>query len=148
MSFTRADLDRLSAIMAEAAETEIMPRFRDLGNDGIREKTGALDLVTDAEGFSAPRLGELELSAEQAREYHAFLVRQVVLMLCIGLIHGDLSAYNILVHDGRVVFIDVPQAVAASPTASTKAQPHRHHLTGTLAIRKLSDRRPIMVAKK
>ena len=49
MSFTRADLDRLSAIMAEAAETEIMPRFRDLGNDGIREKTGALDLVTDAD---------------------------------------------------------------------------------------------------
>ncbi len=40
------------------------------------------------------------------------------------------------------------RAVAASPTASTKAQPHRHHLTGTLAIRKLSDRRPIMVAKK
>ena len=49
MTFSRADLDRLAAIMAEAAETEIMPRFRDLGNDGIREKDGALDLVTDAD---------------------------------------------------------------------------------------------------
>ena len=50
MSFSRADLDRLSAILAEAAETEIMPRFRGLeDNGGIREKTGALDLVTDAD---------------------------------------------------------------------------------------------------
>jgi fructose-1,6-bisphosphatase/inositol monophosphatase family enzyme len=49
MSFTRTDLDRLSAIMAEAAETEIMPRFRGLELSGIREKTGALDLVTDAD---------------------------------------------------------------------------------------------------
>ena len=49
MSFSRADLDRLSAIMAEAAETEIMPRFRSLEDGGIREKTGALDLVTDAD---------------------------------------------------------------------------------------------------
>ena len=49
MSFSRADLDRLAAIMAEAAETEIMPRFRSLEDGGIREKTGALDLVTDAD---------------------------------------------------------------------------------------------------
>jgi fructose-1,6-bisphosphatase/inositol monophosphatase family enzyme len=49
MSFSRADLDRLSHIMAEAAETEIMPRFRRLEDGGIREKTGALDLVTDAD---------------------------------------------------------------------------------------------------
>lgn len=49
MSFTRTDLDRLAAIMAEAAETEIMPRFRGLELGGIREKTGALDLVTDAD---------------------------------------------------------------------------------------------------
>ncbi|MFO1132144.1 MAG: inositol monophosphatase family protein [Hyphomicrobiales bacterium] len=49
MSFTRADLDRLAAILADAAETEIMPRFRSLEDGGIREKTGALDLVTDAD---------------------------------------------------------------------------------------------------
>jgi len=49
MTFSRTDLDRLSAIMAEAAGREIMPRFRSLGDGGIREKTGALDLVTDAD---------------------------------------------------------------------------------------------------
>lgn len=49
MPFSRTDMDRLAAIMAEAAETEIMPRFRSLGTGGIREKNGALDLVTDAD---------------------------------------------------------------------------------------------------
>jgi fructose-1,6-bisphosphatase/inositol monophosphatase family enzyme len=49
MTFSRADLDRLATIMAEAAETEIMPRFRSLEDGGIREKAGALDLVTDAD---------------------------------------------------------------------------------------------------
>ena len=49
MTFRRADLDRLADIMTDAAETEIMPRFRSLGVDGIREKTSALDLVTDAD---------------------------------------------------------------------------------------------------
>jgi fructose-1,6-bisphosphatase/inositol monophosphatase family enzyme len=49
MKFARTDLDRLSDILAEAADAEIMPRFRSLGEDGIREKTGALDLVTDAD---------------------------------------------------------------------------------------------------
>ncbi|RPH73779.1 MAG: inositol monophosphatase, partial [Hyphomicrobiales bacterium] len=49
MTFRRTDLDRLAAIMTEAAETQIMPRFRSLGDGGIREKTGALDLVTDAD---------------------------------------------------------------------------------------------------
>lgn len=49
MTFARPDLDRLSAILAEAADAEIMPRFRSLGEGGIREKTGALDLVTDAD---------------------------------------------------------------------------------------------------
>ena len=48
MNFSRADLDRIAAIMAEAAETEIMPRFRAHDNN-VREKTGALDLVTDAD---------------------------------------------------------------------------------------------------
>ena len=49
MKFSQPDLDRLSSILSLAAEREIMPRFRALGDDGIREKTGALDLVTDAD---------------------------------------------------------------------------------------------------
>jgi RIO kinase 1 len=73
-----------------------------------------MELVTDAEGFSAPRLGEVELTAEQAREFHAVLVRQVVLMLCCGLIHGDLSEYNVLVGPDGPVVIDFPQVVSAA----------------------------------
>jgi RIO kinase 1 len=73
-----------------------------------------MELVTDAEGFSAPRLGEVELTAEQAREYHAVLMRQVVRMLCCGLIHGDLSQYNVLVGPDGPVVIDFPQVVSAA----------------------------------
>ena len=58
MTFSRADLDRLSNIMAEAAEAEIMPRFRSLEDGGIREKTGALDLVTDADEQAEWRIKE------------------------------------------------------------------------------------------
>src|SRR3546814_9545281 len=56
-------------------------------------------LVTDGEGHSAQRLGEVELTAEQAHAYHRELIGDVVRMLCIGLIHGDLSESNILVTD-------------------------------------------------
>jgi RIO kinase 1 len=73
-----------------------------------------MELVTDAEGFSAPRLGEIELTAEQAREYHAVLMRQVVRMLCCGLIHGDLSQYNVLVGPDGPIVIDFPQVVSAA----------------------------------
>jgi RIO kinase 1 len=73
-----------------------------------------MELVTDAEGFSAPRLGEVELTSDLAREYHAVLVRQVVRMLCCGLIHGDLSAYNVLVGQDGPVVIDFPQVVSAA----------------------------------
>ena len=73
-----------------------------------------MELVTDEAGFSAPRLGEVELSAGQAREFHAVLVRQVVRMLCCGLIHGDLSEYNVLVGPDGPVVIDFPQVVSAA----------------------------------
>jgi RIO kinase 1 len=73
-----------------------------------------MELITDAAGHSAPRLGEVELTAERACQYHAFLIQQVVRMLCVGIIHGDLSEYNVLVgHDGPVI-IDLPQAVSAT----------------------------------
>jgi RIO kinase 1 len=73
-----------------------------------------MELVTDVDGHSAPRLGEVELSAEQAREFHRFLIRQIVRMLCVGLIHGDLSPYNVLVGPDGPVIIDLPQVVSAS----------------------------------
>jgi RIO kinase 1 len=73
-----------------------------------------MELVTDAAGHPAPRLGEVDLSPELAREYHAFLIRQIVRMLSLGLIHGDLSEFNVLVGPDGPVIIDLPQAVNAA----------------------------------
>jgi RIO kinase 1 len=73
-----------------------------------------MELVVDADGHSAPRLGEVELSPLQARGFHRFLVHQVQKMLCIGLIHGDLSEYNVLVAPDGPVIIDFPQVVSAT----------------------------------
>jgi RIO kinase 1 len=80
-----------------------------------------MELVTDADGHSAPRLGEVELSADEARRFHAFLVRQVVRMLCVGLIHGDLSEYNVLVGPDGPVVIDFPQVVSAAGNNAARA---------------------------
>jgi RIO kinase 1 len=94
-----------------------------------------MELVTDADDCSAPRLGEVSLSPEVAREYHAFLIRQIVRMLCSGLIHGDLSEYNVLIaHDGPVI-IDLPQAVNASGNNNAFAMLERdvNNITTSLA---------------
>jgi RIO kinase 1 len=77
-----------------------------------------MELVTDAHGDAAPRLNDVRLSAEQARAHHAMLLVQVVRMLCAGVVHGDLSEFNILLgceNDvTEPVIIDLPQAVDAA----------------------------------
>lgn len=73
-----------------------------------------MELVTDAQGDPAPRMGEVELSPETAREYHAVLIRQIVRMLSLGLIHGDLSEFNVLLAPDGPVIIDLPQVVNAA----------------------------------
>jgi len=73
-----------------------------------------MELLTDSEGNAAPRLNDVELSAETAREYHQILIRQVVRMLCAGIVHGDLSEYNVLVDTSGPVIIDLPQAIDAA----------------------------------
>lgn len=73
-----------------------------------------MELVTDEEGAPAPRLNDVVLSEEDARRFHADLVREVVRMLCAGIIHGDLSEYNVLVDSDGPVIIDLPQAVDAA----------------------------------
>ncbi|MNM84157.1 RIO1 family protein [compost metagenome] len=73
-----------------------------------------MELVTDADGDAAPRLNDVHLEADEAREYHAFVIRQIVLMLCAGLVHGDLSEFNVLLGPDGPVIIDLPQAVDAA----------------------------------
>jgi RIO kinase 1 len=73
-----------------------------------------MELVTDASGYPAPRLGEIEITADTARTYHRFLMRQIACMLSVGLIHGDLSEFNVLVGIEGPVIIDLPQAVNAA----------------------------------
>ena len=73
-----------------------------------------MELVTDDSGNAAPRLNDLALTEELAREYHHALVQQVVRMLCAGVVHGDLSEFNILVGSEGPVIIDLPQAVDAA----------------------------------
>jgi len=80
-----------------------------------------MDLVTDAAGHSAPRLGEVELDADQARAFHRMLIADVVRMLALGLIHGDLSAYNVLVAADGPVIIDFPQVVSAAGNNAARA---------------------------
>ena len=73
-----------------------------------------MELVVDSVGNAALRLNDLVLTAELAREYHDMLISQVVRMLCAGIVHGDLSEYNVLVDAAGPVVIDLPQAIDAA----------------------------------
>ncbi len=73
-----------------------------------------MELVADENGEPAPRLNDVVMSEEIARQYHAVLIRQVVRMLCAGIVHGDLSEYNVLVDSEGPVIIDLPQAIDAA----------------------------------
>lgn len=100
-----------------------------LANAGVRvpETFGCVDgvllmeLVMDDEGNVAPRLDDVTMSPEQAREDHALMMHYIKLMLCAGLIHGDLSEFNVLVDDYGPVIIDLPQAVNAAANNSAQA---------------------------
>ncbi|HBP27979.1 PA4780 family RIO1-like protein kinase [Advenella sp. FME57] len=105
---------------------EVDALFR-LANAGVRvpqpyictDGVLLMELVVDAEGDVAPRLNDVDLTQERALELHAMLLNQVVRMLCAGVIHGDLSEYNILLAADGPVIIDLPQAVDAA--ANTEA---------------------------
>ncbi len=93
-----------------------------------------MELIVDHRGEIAPDLGEVEHSAQQARDFHQFLIRQIVGMLCAGLVHGDLSEYNVLVDGSGPVIIDLPQVVSAAGNNSARGMLLRdvNNVTATL----------------
>ena len=121
-----AEVDALYKLVAAGVR---VPRPFGYFNDTL-----IMELVTDAAGDPAPRLGEIDLSPETAREYHHFLIQQIVRMLSIGLIHGDLSAFNVLVGADGPVIIDLPQAVNAAGNNGARAMLERdvNNIRGTL----------------
>ena len=84
-----------------------------------------MELVTDEDGEPAPRLNDVVLEEDDARRFHADLLRQVVRMLCAGIVHGDLSEYNVLVDRNGPVIIDLPQAVDAAANSNARAMLER-----------------------
>jgi RIO kinase 1 len=103
----------------QSAEVDALYR---LANAGVRvpepynfyEGVLLMELVTDANGNAAPRLNDVTFSAEEARIHHRTLIKEVVRMLCAGIVHGDLSEFNILMSADGPVIIDLPQAVDAA----------------------------------
>ena len=84
-----------------------------------------MELVTDAQGNAAPRLNDVEFTPEIAIKYHHALIIEVVRMLCAGVIHGDLSEFNILIGGDGPVIIDLPQAVDAAGNNHAQAMLER-----------------------
>ena len=80
-----------------------------------------MEMIADDDGDVAGRLADFEFSPEEALDFHSRLVREVVRMLCAGLVHGDLSEFNILVDAGGPVIIDLPQAVDAAANNHARA---------------------------
>lgn len=111
---------------------EVDALFR-LANAGVRvpqpfictDGVLLMELVTDGDGNVAPRLNDVEMSEARAIELHGALVNQVVRMLCAGVIHGDLSEYNILLAADGPVIIDLPQAVDAAGNLEAPAMLER-----------------------
>ena len=100
---------------------EVDALFR-LANAGVRvpqpylciDGVLLMELVTDANGSVAPRLSDVSLSEEEAvTDFHT-MIRNIVRMLCAGIVHGDLSEFNVLLDDQGPVIIDLPQAVDAA----------------------------------
>ena len=84
-----------------------------------------MELVSDGEGAPAPRLNDVVLTPGEAREFHRTLIREVVRMLCAGIVHGDLSEYNVLLGGEGPVIIDLPQAVDAAGNAHASSMLER-----------------------
>ena len=103
----------------QSAEVDALYRLADAGVrvpkphnfcDGVL----LMELVTDEQGDAAPRLNDVDFTPEEARAHHGTLLTEVVRMLCAGVVHGDLSEFNVLLGASGPVIIDLPQAVDAA----------------------------------
>ncbi len=108
-----------------STEVDMIYRLRDAGvcvPEPINFVEGVLvmELVKDGEGHPAPRLGDLSYTPEEARTIYHALMREVVRMLCAGVIHGDLSEFNVLMTEAGPVVIDFPQAVDPTQNPNSK----------------------------
>ena len=103
----------------QSAEVDALYRLADAGVRvpkpyNFFEGVLLMELVTDEHGDAAPRLNDVAFTPEEALGHHAMLIGQVVRMLCAGVVHGDLSEFNILLAADGPVIIDLPQAVDAA----------------------------------
>ncbi|GAA3883248.1 serine protein kinase RIO [Gibbsiella dentisursi] len=80
-----------------------------------------MELITDEEGMVAPRLSDITLEPQQALADHALMMNYAVRMLCAGLVHGDLSEFNVLMDKDGPVIIDLPQVVDAAANNHAKS---------------------------
>lgn len=107
------------------AEVEALYR---LAEAGVRVPTPywflegvlVMELVVDEDGDPAPRLDDVAFDVETARDYHGRMMQEIVRMLCAGLVHGDLSEFNVLIDHSGPVVIDLPQAVNAAGNNNAK----------------------------
>lgn len=103
----------------QTAEADTLYRLAGVGmrvprTYGFFEGVLLMDVIEDADGQPAPRLNDVLFTADEARAHHTTLIQEVVRMLCAGLVHGDLSEFNILLAADGPIIIDFPQAVDAA----------------------------------
>ncbi len=103
----------------QSAEVDALYRLESIGVRvpkpyGCFDGVLLMELVTDHDGHVAPRLSDVSMTEEQALEDHATVIQFVIRMLCAGIIHGDLSEFNVLVDPYGPVIIDLPQAIDAA----------------------------------
>jgi RIO kinase 1 len=108
------------------AEVEALYKLADAGVRvpqpyGCFEGVLLMELITDETGFAAPRLNDVSMSEEQAVDDHLDIMQHIVRMLTVGIVHGDLSEFNVLVDEWGPVIIDLPQAVDASANNNAKS---------------------------
>jgi len=117
-------------VVWQQAEVEALYKLADSGVRvpkayGLFDGVLLMELITDGHGGVAPRLNDITMSAEQAVKDHATVMTYVLRMLCAGLVHGDLSEFNILQDKSGPVIIDFPQVVNAAGNNNAKSMLQR-----------------------